>query len=138
LTGAFLQSWGADWQRRSPFRLYYYTTEHPTKERPALVVLSQVLPDIYNLGYQDLKFLVVDEVNGRKISYLPELREALKHPIHGFHTIQFVLSDSLRKVVLTADDQPSATQRVLARYGISKDYVVNEATPPSSTGVAAK
>jgi len=137
LTGAFLHSWGADWKRRSPFRLYYYNSEHPTPERPALVLLSQVLPDIYNLGYQDLKYLVVDEVNGKKISYLPELREALKHPVNGFHTIQFVESDGLRRLVLAADDQEPATKRVLARYGITKEYFFAEPEHNKESGVAA-
>jgi len=138
LTGPFLHSWGPDWKRRSPFRLFYYTDEHPTPERPALVLLSQVLPDIYNLGYQDAKFVVVDEVNGRKISNLQELQEALKHPANGFHTIVFLRSDSLRKMVLAADDQEPATKRVLARYGISKEYFF--AAPPGAkeSGVASR
>jgi PDZ domain len=138
LTGAFLHSWGSDWKRRSPFRLFYYTDQHPTPDRRALVVLSQVLPDIYNLGYQDLKYLVVDEVNGRKISTLPELREALQHPVNGFHTIDFVQSDSLRRLVLAADDQEPATKRVLARYGITKEYFFAQPDRPKDTGVAAR
>jgi len=135
LSDAFLQSWGPDWKRRSPFRLYYYNTEHPTPERTGLVLLSQVLPDVYNLGYQDLKFLVVDKVNGRTISRLPELREALKQPVSGFHSIEFVQSDSLRRMVLAADELEPATKRVLALYGITKEFVF---APPSikESGVA--
>lgn len=129
LSEAFLQSWGPDWKRRSPFRLFYYTNQHPTPERPALVTLSQVLPDMYNLGYQDLKYLVVDQVNGRKISCLQDIREALKHPGDGFHTIQFVRSDSLRRLVLAAEDQEAATKRVLARYGIAKEYFFAQQQP---------
>jgi hypothetical protein len=137
LTEEFLRSWGPDWKRRSPFRLYYYSTQHPTAERPSLVVLSQVLPDIYNLGYQELKFLVVDEVNGKKITRLAELREALKHPVDGFHQIHFVQSDSLRRMVLSADDQQAATRRVLARYRIPREYFFAEPESPSP-GVTAQ
>lgn len=126
LTQEFLRSWGPDWKRRSPFRLYYYSTRPPTSERPSLVVLSQVLPDIYNLGYQELKFLVVDEVNGSKVTRLAELREALKHPVNGFHQFEFVQSDSLRRLVLSADDQQAATRRVLARYRIPREYFLAE------------
>ncbi len=137
LSDAFLQSWGSEWKRRSPFRLFYFNHEHLSPERPAVVLLSQVLPDIYNLGYQDLKYLVVEEVNGKKVSFLPELREALKQPLDGFHTIQFKQSDSLRRLVLAADDQDPATKRVLARYGISKEYVFSEPNPRPETGVAS-
>jgi len=138
LTDPFLHSWGPDWKRRSPFRLFYYNNEHPTRERTGLVVLSQVLPDIYNLGYQDVKYVVVDEVNGRRINRLPELREALQHPRNGFHIIQFVQSDSLRRMVLAAYDQEPATKRVLARYGITKEYFfADESSSAGKNGVAA-
>jgi hypothetical protein len=137
LDDAFLRSWGPDWKRRSPFRLFYYNNEHPTPERPALVVLSQVLPDVYNLGYQDLRHLVVDQVNGKKIRYLSDVREALKHSENGFHKLQFMKSDSLRTAILAADDQEPATKRVLARYGIPKEYVVNPSEKPAASGVTA-
>src|SRR5262245_6103664 len=52
LTKNFLRAWGQDWERRAPFRLAYFRNEEPKPEQPAIVVLSQVLPDFYNLGYQ--------------------------------------------------------------------------------------
>lgn len=124
LNDAFLRSWGPEWKRRSPFRLYYYNNQSPTPETPALVFLSQVLPDIYNLGYQELRYLVVEEVNGQKVRRLSELRTALEKPVNGFHNIQFAQSDSLRRLVLSADDREQATQRVLQRYGITKDFFI--------------
>ena len=41
--------------------------------RPALVLLSQVLPDAYNIGYQELRSLAVDSVNGQRISRLSDV-----------------------------------------------------------------
>lgn len=138
LNDPFLKGWGADWKRRSPFRLYYYNEQDATPDRPSLVVLSQVLPDIYNLGFQDLRYLVLDQVNGKKIATLQDLKGALEKPINGFHQIQFVQSDSLRRIVLSADDVEPATQRVLQRYGITKDfYFVSPETNKEKT-VAAK
>jgi hypothetical protein len=58
LTDSYLQSRGAEWKRRAPFRLFYYREQAPTKERPALIFLSQVLPDAYNTGYQEQRYLV--------------------------------------------------------------------------------
>jgi hypothetical protein len=123
LTDSYLQAWGNDWRRRSPFRLNYYHNEQPTKERPALVLMSQVLPDAYNIGYQEQRGLVVDKVNGKRISRLSELREALDKPENGFHIIELVQSDSLRRIVLAAgDSEKEATSRVLKRYGIEEPY----------------
>src|SRR4029077_3754404 len=97
LTDPYLQSWGAEWKHRGPFRLLYYRNEPPTKNRPALVLLSQVLPDAYNIGYQEQRYLVLDKVNGQRISRLPELRDTLEKPINGFHILEFTQSDSLRR-----------------------------------------
>jgi hypothetical protein len=129
LNEPYLRAWGGDWQRRAPFRLNYYRNEQAKSERPGLVVLSQVLPDLYNLGYQDTRFLVVDQVNGKKISNLNELSEALKNPPDGFHIIEFMKGDSLRKIVLDAKTMAPATQRILQRYGITSDrYIAHAVT----------
>ena len=134
LNDPYLKGWGPEWKRRSPFRIYYFNNQSPTESRPSLVLLSQVLPDVYNLGYQDLKYLVVDRVNGRKISKLGDLHEALRNPSGGVHLIEFMKSDSLRRLVLSSDDLPTATQRVLRRYGISQDhYFASESTQSNST-----
>jgi S1-C subfamily serine protease len=123
LTDSYLQSWGNEWRRRSPFRLYYYRNDQPTKERPGLVLLSQVLPDAYNIGYQEHRWLVVDKVNGQSVSRLEQLREALQKPVNGYHIIDFVQSDSLRRLVLDAGEpEKAATERVLKRYGISEPF----------------
>ena len=123
LSGAYLRSWGQDWKRSAPFRLTYYNHDAPTKERPALILLTGVLPDIYNLGYQDSRSLVVDRVNGQKVSRLPDLQAALQKPVDGFHVIEFVRGDSLRRIVLDAGSLEAATRRVLQRFGIPQDHV---------------
>jgi hypothetical protein len=121
VTDSYLQSWGSEWKRRSPFRLFYYRNEPSTKERPALVLLSQVLPDSYNIGYQEQKWLVVDKVNGQPVRRLADLRQALEKSAEGFHVIDFVQSDSLRRMVLGAGEaEHQATARVLKRYGINQ------------------
>lgn len=121
LTDPYLQSWGAEWRQRAPFRLFYYRNQSPKKEHSALVMLSQVLPDPYNIGYQDQKWLVVDKVNGQPVSRLPDLRKALERSTNGFQVIEFVQSDSLRRMVLAAGEpERQATERVLRRYGINE------------------
>ncbi len=122
----FLQGWGSEWKRRAPFRLQYYGTEFSTKERPSLVLLTQILPDPYNIGYQDLRYLVIDKVNGKTIRALADLKAALGAPQDGFHVIEFVRSDGLRRMVLAAgDEEIGATERVLKRYGIPEQMKLN-------------
>jgi PDZ domain len=126
LTYPYLQRWGSEWERRAPFRLTYYTPDEATKEQPSVVVLSQVLPDPYNIGYQDQRYQVVEKVNGRRVHNLAELRDALKSPEGQFQVIEFQPNDSAQRIVLAADGpEQEATQRVLERYGIAEPAFIS-------------
>jgi hypothetical protein len=120
LTKNYLSTWGQNWERSAPFRLAYYRNEEPTAERPAIVVLSSVLPDMYNLGYENVSNLALNRVNGKRVSHLGELETALRQPEGGFHVFEFMAGDSLQRLVLDALELPIVTERVLERYGIEK------------------
>jgi len=130
LTQSYLRSWGEEWRRRAPFRLVFYNSQGPSPERPSLVVLSQVLPDNYNVGYQEYRNLVVDKVNGRPIRRLADLKAALQEAKDGAHLIEFQKGDGLQRILLDAGTLGEATRRVLQRYGVPAAEVV-EAAPPS-------
>ncbi len=130
LDQSYLRGWGDDWRRRAPFRLVYFNSQPPTSERSALVILSQVLPDPYNVGYQEIRNLVVDSVNGHKINHVADLEAALKDPKDGFHRIDFLRGDAIQRVLLDAAQLDTATARVLDRYGIPAPSVIE--TQPAS------
>jgi acetylglutamate kinase len=84
-------------------------------------MLSSVLPDPYNLGYQEVRMLVVDQINGRKITKLEDVVQALKEPKDGVTRIQFIKGDTLQSLLLDAATLDEATQRVLKRYDLPAD-----------------
>ena len=125
LTYPYLERWGSEWQRRAPFRLTYFTPDPATKEQPSVVVLSQVLPDPYNIGYQEQRYHVVRKVNDQRVNSLAGLRDALKKPVGEFHVIDFLPDDSTQRIVLGAGEaERAATRRVLARYGITEEFFI--------------
>ncbi len=126
LTVPFLQSWGGDWARKAPFRLSYAAKEPPTPENPSHILLSMVLPDPVNLGYQDARFLLVDKLNGQPVRTLQQLVAAKEQPRDGFHVLEFREGDSLQRLVLDAAETDGATRRVLQRYGIQKDRLISD------------
>ena len=128
LSKSYLRRWGQDWKRQAPFRLTYFQNENPTAKQPAVVVLSQVLPDVYNQGYQEARTLVLERVNGQPISRLPDLEKALKNSTNDFHIFEFQKGETWQRVVLDAKELETATGRVLQRYGIEKDHVFSAAT----------
>ena len=119
LAQPFLRGWGEDWRKYAPFRLQYYQYASAHDKRPSLVVLTGVLPDEANLGYQDAAMLVVDRVNGTPIATLAELAAALKTPAEGgVHRIEFMRGRNLQRILLDAATLDAATARVVEHYGI--------------------
>jgi len=130
LTVPYLQRWGNDWERRAPFRFTYYTGDEATRDQAGIVILSQVLPDAFNLGYQEQRGFAVDKVNGQRVTSLIELRAALQQPKDKFHIFDFVPNESLQRIVLAAGDpEREATQRILERFGIAE---ASQITPPAA------
>ena len=109
----------------SAYRFSYYTYQESTTARPHLVVLSHLLADRFNLGYQGLSYLAVDKVNDIVVTDLNSLKAALTQSQDGFHVIEFFSNASAQKVVLDATKLPAATQRILANYGISREFVIH-------------
>ena len=136
LTVPYLQSWGADWNRKAPFRLVYATREDPTPEKPSYVVLSLVLPDPFNIGYQESRYLIVEKLNGKKISTLHDVIVAKETPQDGFHILEFREGDSVGRMVLDAGQSEDTTKRVLERYGIANDRYLAVPTPGRSGKLA--
>ena len=92
LTRPYLGAWG-DWARRAPPRLLVAIDREPDEagtEPQRIVLLSSVLPDAANLGYQELRDLIVERVNGRPVASLADVRRALAAPERGFHVVDFV------------------------------------------------
>lgn len=120
LTGPYLATW-PDWTRRAPPRLliaYDRDGAEPTPERPRFVVLTSVLPDAVNLGYQDLHDLIVTAVNGSPVGSLDDLRRAFARPRGGFQVVELLPGQGPGRIVLDAAEVAAASERIRTAYGI--------------------
>jgi hypothetical protein len=81
-----------------------------SSKRQDIVVLTEVLPDAINLGYQDLRNLVVERINGQAITKLEDVAEALKTPSGSFHTFEFFMDE--KRIVLDASQLAAANARI--------------------------
>jgi hypothetical protein len=119
LTVPYLATWG-DWMRRAPTRLlvaYDREGAEPTPDSPRIVLLSSVLPDPCNLGYQDLRDLIVTAVNGLRVGKLDDLRRGLAEPQGGFHVVEFLPGQGPTRIVLDAAEVEQAAARIRSLYG---------------------
>jgi hypothetical protein len=122
LTRPYLGAWG-DWARRAPPRLLVAIDREPDEagtQPQRIVLLSSVLPDAANLGYQELRDLIVERVNGRKVTSLAELRRALTAPERGFQVVDFLPGQGFTRVVLDAAESQAATERLHQAYGVER------------------
>lgn len=117
----YLRAWGSDWEANIPFYLrciYELRKDSPTPEQRRLIVLTDVFPDEYNLGYHNMAQNIVRAVNGRSIASIQEMEEAFQHPENGFHIIEFLPSYGISKVILDAETFDAATASIMKKYEI--------------------
>jgi hypothetical protein len=134
LTRPYLTAWG-DWTRRAPPRLLVALdreAREPSPEFPRIVLLSSVLPDAANLGYQSLHDLIVEKVNGRAIGCLDDVRSALGQPEGGFHVIEFLPGQGERRIVLDVAETREAAARLREAYGVER--MDSASAGPSASG----
>lgn len=121
LTLPFLQLAGKEWRDRASFRLVYAQAnqdEFLTAGRKKLVFISGVLPAPCTIGYERMSGLIVNKVNGKDITDLASLAEAVKTPDNGIHRID--VTDGPRTIFLDdAQAQQDNAEFLPGRYRIT-------------------
>ena len=79
-------------------------------------MLSQVLPVASNIGYEDLKYLVVTKINGLPINSLDDLPKALEKPADGFDKVEF--EDFPKEIFVDAAHLAADDQNVQESYSL--------------------
>jgi len=127
LTREYLSQWGDDWTGKVSPHLYHYYRDlafKPTPERSDIVILSYVLPANINLGYKDLRQIVVKKYNGMTIRSIADILTAQKlNPDSKYDVIAFELDQPM--VVIDREQLPTANMLISNNYGIRKLVNVN-------------
>jgi len=117
----YLQAWGDKWEEKIPSYLrclYKMDIETLMPKQQRLVILADVFPDEYNLGYHDMAQNIVKSVNGRPADSILKMEEAFQHPQGAFHIIEFLPSYGTSKVILDAATFTDATAAIMEKYQI--------------------
>ncbi|KAL3696064.1 hypothetical protein R1sor_010140 [Riccia sorocarpa] len=130
LTQPYLHEYGEDWYNTSPRRLCNRALT-ATLEKPGeqLVILSQVLMDEINAGYERLAELQVMKVNGVEVHNLRHLTELVESCTSS--SLRFDLDDG-RVVVLNFRDAKEASLRILQRHRIHSHISLDLLQPPTA------
>ena len=82
-----------------------------------VIVLSQVLGDDVNVGYQGMHGIILESFNGKKIKNLDELAAAADAANDGYIVMQF---EGKEKVILDAKRIRAAMPDILKRYNVPR------------------
>lgn len=119
LSHEYLLTFGKDWETKAPSQLlepYELRRRSASPGRPGIVVLTRVLPIPATLGYEQVKNLVVDRVNGARAQTLDDVRKAFAHPTGGFHVVTFAPGQGVRTIVLDVQEAKDADETLRQRY----------------------
>jgi len=113
--------WGKEWHKKAPVELvehaYYGILE---REDQQVVILSQILVDDINTGYQStFHNLRVERVNGIKISNLKQIVEIVESAERNNELFLRFDLDRDKIICLETDAARSATSRILKQNNIS-------------------
>jgi hypothetical protein len=128
----YIHDW--DWARdHHRYRMLELET-FPTHRRKEVVIIREVLAHAVNLGYHQMKEVIVERINGQEIGELADVPRALAAPTGKFQVIETDYhgprSESHRsdyhssygtRIVLDAEHAARATPEILQQHGIPAD-----------------
>jgi len=119
LTMNYLYTWGDEWYNDAPsqFLEYYYNGEK-SEHKKQIVILTKVLADEINQGYQDFWNETIVKVNGRLISSIKDVVLAMETNTAEFHIIEDYLG---RIIIMRRDTVEKNSNRILQTYQITSD-----------------
>ncbi|MEQ1840340.1 MAG: PDZ domain-containing protein, partial [Verrucomicrobiales bacterium] len=105
----------------------YYGPDEIYRERPQVIVLTDVLPDSTNTHLQTFIHRVVDSINGKKITLLQDVYDALHGDLHEdgreeYHVVRLVGEE--RPLVLKRKDAAAAHERIKSQYNVGFDHFI--------------
>ncbi len=130
----FLATWNRWWERAPKEFLHHYYSGVATAGRREVVVLTQVLADEINVGYDALYDESVVEINGEPVRDMADF-VARVEASNG--TVE-IRTSRAGLIVLDTDLVADANARVLARYNISSDRSADLASARTETGRAGR
>tara|TARA_B100000945_G_scaffold318710_1_gene324177 strand:- start:548 stop:2146 length:1599 start_codon:yes stop_codon:yes gene_type:complete len=142
LTIDYLSIWGKNWRTRAPLRLRLFLEQNKTvmipennnsdnnydtnkiipKNMSRVVLVTQVIPDAINIGYQNLSNAVVLKINDHSINSLLDVSKAFLKPKNKFHLIEFLPGSERMSVVLPFEELEKSNHRIKINFRIPKLY----------------
>jgi len=119
LTKNYILEWGSQWFFSAPTKLLnLYQEGVRSEDRKQVIILTKVLADEINLGYHDIDNVIIEKVNGKKISTMRDLVDSFEKNTGLYHILE---DDTGKKIILRKDKVDKYSGRILKTYHIESD-----------------
>jgi hypothetical protein len=117
LTRDFLSTWDKWWNKAPKEFLYHYFSGTRSDERQEIVILTQVLADETNVGYDQFYNESIVAVNGRRPRDMADFVQMLDSA-RGLIELR---TSGPGLLMLDAEQAHTANERIMSRYHIRRD-----------------
>ena len=132
----YLQMWGKNWDSRAPMRLRLFLenkrslntflkSKKDTKNKSIkknfnsrIVLVTKVIPDEINIGYQKISNAIVLKINNKEIDSLEDVDKAFLDPDGIFHRIDFLPGSHRLSAILPVKILNESNQRIQNNFSI--------------------
>ncbi|MEK7483685.1 MAG: serine protease [Planctomycetota bacterium] len=121
LTYNFLNTWEEWWDKAPPELLYQYYSGNCTEDREEVILVTQILSDEINVGYENLYNECISTVNGEKPRHIQDFVEKLEKTQDSLE----LRTSSNSLIILEMESVKKSKDRILKRYHIMQDRSQN-------------
>jgi hypothetical protein len=124
----YLATWDTWWEKAPKEFLHTYYSGGRTSSKQEPVILSQILADQINVGYESFYSESVTSVNGKKprdLRHIVSLIEGSKETVE-------IRTSSNALIVMNVEEAHGRREEILARYRIERDRSEDLVTPLSA------
>jgi hypothetical protein len=129
LTRDYLTTWDKWWNKAPKEFLNYYYLGFRSAEQHEIVILTQILADESNVGYNHLYNEAIATLDGK----IPRDMEDFVGRLSAAKGVVEIVTTSGGMIMLDSEEVRHATQRILARYHIPRDRTIGLPGTPSNS-----
>lgn len=114
---------------KTRYHYTFFSQDEIYRERPQVIVLTEVLPDSTNTHLKGFVEKVIDTINGKKIGLVQDVHDAFygdlaEEGYEDYHVIRLVGEG--RPLVLKRKDAALAHERIKSKYNVGFDHFIEE------------
>ena len=106
-------------EKNNPKKNFNINKNNP-KHQSRVVLVTKVIPDAINIGYQNLSNAVVLKINDESIKSLIDVSQAFLKPKNEFHRIDFLPGSERMSAILPKEKLEESNLRIKKNFRIPK------------------